>query len=71
MNRLLVAAFYAFVPLEEAQREMLLERLPVLARKGSVLGSVLVADEGVNGTISGPQQAVEAVSYTHLRAHET
>ena len=59
MNRLLVAAFYAFVPLEEAQREMLLERLPVLARKGSVLGSVLVADEGVNGTISGPQQAVE------------
>ena len=59
MNRLLVAAFYAFVPLEEAQREVLLERLPILARNGSVLGSVLVADEGVNGTISGPQQAVE------------
>ena len=61
MNQLLVAAFYAFVPLEESQREVLLERLPILARRGSVLGSILVADEGVNGTISGPQQAVEAL----------
>jgi len=59
MKQLLVAAFYAFVPLEESQREFLMERLPILAREGSVLGSVLVAEEGVNGTISGPQQAVD------------
>ena len=61
MNRLLVAAFYAFAPLEHNRREMLLEQLPTLARDGQVLGSVLVAPEGVNGTISGPEASVEAV----------
>ena len=61
MNRLLVAAFYAFTPLEHSRREMLLERLPTLARDGCVLGSVLVAPEGVNGTISGPEDSVETV----------
>ena len=61
MNRLLVAAFYAFTPLDHSRREMLLERLPTLARDGCVLGSVLVAPEGVNGTISGPEDSVETV----------
>ena len=59
MSRLFVAAFYAFVPLEQGQQEMLLAQLPILAREGSVLGSVLVADEGVNGTISGPKTGVD------------
>ena len=61
MSRLLVAAFYAFVPLEQGQQEMLLAQLPILAREGSVLGSVLLADEGVNGTISGPKPGVDAL----------
>ena len=52
-SRLLVAAFYAFTPLDDERREALLTRLPSLAREGGVLGSVLVAHEGVNGTISG------------------
>ncbi len=59
MSRLFVAAFYAFVPLEQGQQEILLAQLPILAREGSVLGSVLVADEGVNGTISGPKTGVD------------
>ena len=42
-SRLLVAAFYAFTPLDDERREALLTRLPNLAREGSVLGSVLVA----------------------------
>ncbi|MBA4736461.1 MAG: rhodanese-related sulfurtransferase [Synechococcus sp.] len=66
-SRLLVAAFYAFTPLDDKRRETLLSSLPTLARDGSVLGSVLVAHEGVNGTISGPESAVDAV-LDHLRA---
>ena len=61
MSRLLVAAFYAFTPLDDARREALLEALPALAREGRVLGSVLVAHEGVNGTISGPEPGVDVV----------
>ena len=59
-SQLLVAAFYAFTPLDDERRETLLSSLPSLAREGSVLGSVLVAHEGVNGTISGPEQGVDA-----------
>ena len=66
-SRLLVAAFYAFTPLDDKRRETLLSSLPTLARDGSVLGSVLVAHEGVNGTISGPESGVDAV-LDHLRA---
>ena len=66
-SRLLVAAFYAFTPLDDERRETLLSSLPTLASNGSVHGSVLVAHEGVNGTISGPESAVDAV-LDHLRA---
>ena len=61
MNRQMVAAFYAFTPLNDERRESILAELPPLARQGDVLGSVLVADEGVNGTISGPAQGVDAL----------
>ncbi|MBL6801551.1 MAG: rhodanese-related sulfurtransferase [Synechococcus sp. BS307-5m-G38] len=61
MTRLLVAAFYAFTPLANPQRESLLEDLPTLARDGGVVGSVLIAEEGVNGTISGPGTGVESL----------
>jgi len=59
MSHLLVAAFYAFTPLDADQREALLSALPSLACESGVLGSVLVAKEGVNGTISGPETGVE------------
>ena len=61
MNRLQVAAFYAFTPLNEHQREKLLSELPGMASTNNVLGSILVAHEGVNGTISGPEAGVEAL----------
>ena len=61
MTRLLVAAFYAFTPMTTPQRESLLEDLPTLARESGVLGSVLIAEEGVNGTISGPDSGVESL----------
>ena len=66
-SRLLVAAFYAFTPLDNDRRETLVQTLPTLAREGNVLGSVLVAHEGVNGTISGPATGVDAV-LDHLRS---
>ena len=61
MTRLLVAAFYVFTPLATEQRESLLEDLPPLARDSDVVGSVLIAEEGVNGTISGPDTGVESL----------
>ena len=66
-TQLLVAAFYAFTPLDDECREALLTALPTLANEGRVLGSVLVAHEGINGTISGPESGVDAV-LNHLRA---
>ena len=66
-TQLLVAAFYAFTPLDDECREALLTALPTLANESRVLGSVLVAHEGVNGTISGPEAGVDAV-LNHLRA---
>ena len=56
-----MAAFYAFTPLSDTDRETLLNALPSLARDGGVLGSILVAQEGVNGTISGPEAGVRSV----------
>ncbi len=51
---LLVAAFYAFTPLAETDQQELLTALPPLAQAETVLGSVLIAAEGVNGTVCGP-----------------
>ena len=59
--RSLVAAFYAFTALDHEQREDLLAFLPVAAGEKDVLGSILIAHEGVNGTISGPESGVEAL----------
>jgi UPF0176 protein len=58
---ILVAAFYAFTPVPEATRQSLLTALPPLAAGAGVLGSVLIAAEGVNGTISGAEAGVDAV----------
>lgn len=59
-----VAAFYRFAPmlnLRQLRRDLL-----ALGEQGGLRGTVLLADEGVNGTISGPAEAVEAL-LLHLR----
>ena len=66
--KVLVAAFYAFTPLTDATRDQLLNQLPQLAAASEVRGSVLVAPEGVNGTISGPTAGVETL-LQDLRQH--
>jgi len=57
--RVQVAAFYRFCAMADlpALREAVLER----AAAASVRGTILLAPEGVNGTISGPPQGVQEV----------
>jgi UPF0176 protein len=54
----LVAAFYRFATI--ADREGVRDRLDALCRP-EVRGTLLVAHEGLNGTIAGPEAAVERV----------
>ncbi len=54
-----VAAFYGFTAM--AELAPLQQELRDLAEAGAVRGTILLAEEGVNGTISGPQSGVQAV----------
>ncbi|WP_254977311.1 rhodanese-related sulfurtransferase [Cyanobium sp. ATX 6A2] len=54
-----VAAFYRFAPLERLPA--LRSELLALAAAQQVRGTILLAGEGVNGTIAGPEAGVEAV----------
>ena len=54
-----VAAFYGFTAIAELQA--LQAELRALAEAGGVRGTILLAEEGVNGTISGPEPGVQAV----------
>jgi UPF0176 protein len=59
MQPVQVAAFYRFTAmaaLPELRAELL-----TLAEAAGVRGTILLAEEGVNGTISGPKDGVEAV----------
>lgn len=59
MDPIVVAALYRFVRLADAQalREPLLEQM----RLHGVRGTLLLADEGINGTIAGSRVGVDAV----------
>tara|TARA_R110002073_G_scaffold18767_33_gene69307 strand:+ start:10189 stop:11121 length:933 start_codon:yes stop_codon:yes gene_type:complete len=58
MPAFLVAAFYKFTPVT-ADRS-LQSRLQAVCEAGDVRGTILLAAEGVNGTIAGPAAGVEA-----------
>ena len=55
----LVAAFYRFAPLQNLQE--LRAELQQLGSDQGVLGTVLLAAEGVNGTVCGRAEAVSAL----------
>lgn len=59
MSSILTAALYKFVRLEDFAAL----KAPLLARceEQSVKGTILLAAEGINGTIAGPPAAVRAV----------
>jgi len=60
-----VAALYCFAPLLDYQARR--GRLIELAESSGVRGTVLLAAEGINGTIAGPKSAVDDV-VAHIRA---
>jgi len=59
MARFLVAAFYKFTPLT-ADAE-LQAQLQAVCTQNNVWGTVLLAHEGINGTIAGPESGMRAV----------
>ena len=61
---LLVAAFYKFVPLKDCGR--LREAIDDFARARGIMGTVLIAAEGINGTVAGEPDAIDAL-FTYLR----
>jgi UPF0176 protein len=65
MAKFVVAAFYKFAALPdfEARQPALL----AVAKEADVFGTILLAPEGVNGTIAGPRVGVDAV-LSHIRA---
>jgi UPF0176 protein len=56
-----VAAFYGFAALVPAQLPALRQELLALASAAAVRGTILLAEEGVNGTISGQPAGVAEV----------
>jgi len=58
-SSIVIAALYRFVPLPD--REALREPLLSVCRDNGVLGSLLLAEEGINGTISGSAAGIDAV----------
>ena len=61
----IVAALYHFTPFEDTAA--LQEPLRDVGLAGGVVGTLLLAPEGINGTIAGPRAGIDAV-LSHIRA---
>lgn len=55
----IVASFYKFVNLSDV--ETLQQPLLDLCKKGEIKGTILLAEEGINGNIAGEKRAIDAV----------
>ena len=56
---IVVAAFYKFVALPDFQ--LVQPKLQAMCRKAGILGTILLAKEGINGTVCGSHRAVQAL----------
>ena len=65
MSKIVVAALYHFTSFED--RQALRGPLQGVCDSGGVKGSLLLAFEGINGTIAGPREGIDAV-LAHIRA---
>ena len=54
-----VVSFYRFTDVDDPQK--LRGRLQVMCERAGMLGTVLVASEGVNGTLAGSAEAIQSV----------
>ena len=59
MPRYLIAALYRFTPL--TADSALQDRLKRLCEQHAVFGTLLLAPEGLNGTLAGPEDGLRAV----------
>jgi UPF0176 protein len=55
-----LASFYRFVPFAAAELPELRQRLQALGEKGGLKGTLLLAEEGINGSICGARREIEA-----------
>ncbi len=64
-NTIVVASFYRFTALPDFAQH----QAPLLdaARRAGVFGTILLAHEGVNGTIAGPRSGIDAVT-DHIKS---
>ncbi|WP_269606231.1 rhodanese-related sulfurtransferase [Prochlorococcus marinus] len=53
-----VAAFYNFLSILDKDIFLLKEELSELAKNNGVKGTILIATEGINGTVCGPEKAI-------------
>lgn len=60
-HQIRVAALYRFAPIAEVELACVRDRLQTVCEAKSVKGTLLVAAEGLNGTIAGPEIGIEAV----------
>ena len=60
-----VAALYHFTPFEDVAA--LQDPLRDACEAGGVVGTLLLAPEGINGTIAGPRAGIDA-ALAHIRA---
>ena len=65
MSKIFVAALYHFTSFED--RQALQGPLQDVCDSGGVKGSLLLAFEGINGTIAGPREGIDA-ALAHIRA---
>lgn len=61
-----VAAFYRFVPLEDVAG--LRAELQQVCNRAHICGTILLAREGINGTVSGPRRSIETL-FAKFDAH--
>lgn len=64
MSPIVVAAFYKFVPLQDL--EGLQSSLDALCMAEGLRGIILIASEGINGTVAGTREGIDAL-LGHLR----
>ncbi|CAJ2377534.1 MAG: tRNA uridine(34) hydroxylase [Arenicellales bacterium IbO2] len=61
MSDFVISAFYRFTPLRESGLERLRRRALAAMRECGARGSILLAPEGINGSIAGERGGVDAV----------
>jgi len=58
-SEVLVASFYQFIDWQDFKTLKL--ELEAICEKKNILGTILLAPEGINGTISGEKKSIESV----------